>query len=268
MEYGMGYVNCNLCRADDARIIYEWGKSNVVVCRKCGLIYKNPRYPEKSAMLQYATDKSGDDGVSSTDTKRQIFNRQIRKIESMVKKGKLLDVGCGFGNFLEIARQRGWEARGVEVSGRCCKFAREAAGLNIFQGTLKQADFSEGYFDVITMWDSFDYMYDPAGELLEIRRILRPDGLIAVRVRNAGFHIFMKRVFKNSDAIIHMYGFSSKTIRLMLEKAGFKKIRVMNSNVTDSTPLSLFLNLMISFLDFISNSQIILSPSLFVYARK
>lgn len=264
----MEYANCNLCDSNDTRILYKWGKSNVVVCRKCGLIYKNPRYPEESIMFRYATDEFGGDGVDCTDTKQQIFNRQICKIENMVRKGKLLDVGCGYGDFLKIACQRGWEVQGVEVSDRCCRFAKETSGLNIFQGTLRQANFSEGYFDAVTMWDSLDFMYDPTGELLEARRILKPDGLIVVRVRNAEFHVFVKRIFRNSDAIVHMYSFSSKTIRLMLEKTGFREIRVMNSNVTDSAPFSSFLNLMISFLDFISNLQIILSPSLLVYARK
>ena len=264
-EYDYEYVNCNLCGADDTQIIYEWGKSNVVKCNKCGLIYKNPRFPEKMVMLRYAVDDYSS-GVFP-DPKKQIYNREINKIESIVKKGKILDVGCGYGEFLKIASKMGWTAQGVEVSSKCCKFASENYGLNVFRGTLRQAKFPEGYFDVVTMWDSLDFMYNPLSELLEVYRVLKLQGMILVRVRNAKFHIPVKHIFRNSRAVVHNYSFSPETVRLMLEKTGFKEIRVMNSSITENIPFSRFLNLLVSFLNHASNACVIL-PSLLAYARK
>jgi len=258
-------VNCNLCGAGDTQIVYEWGKSNVVKCNKCGLIYKNPRIPEKMVMIRYAVDEYS--GAMFPDTKKQIYNREISKIESVVKKGKILDVGCGYGEFLKIARERGWAVQGVEVSSKCCRFASGTYGLNIFQGTLRQAKFPEGSFDAVTMWDSLDYMYNPLGELSEVYRVLKPQGLILMRARNAKFHVPIKRIFKNSRAIVHNYSFSPETVRLMLEKTGFKEIKVVNSTMSEGIPFLRFLNLSASFLNHTGNARVVL-PSLLAYARK
>jgi 2-polyprenyl-3-methyl-5-hydroxy-6-metoxy-1,4-benzoquinol methylase len=141
-KIGMEYVNCNLCGADDAKIVYEWGKINVVRCRKCGLIYKNPRYPEEKILSRPEEDERIDDSGSAA--KRQMFERQIVKIESLVGKGRILDVGCGQGDFLKIAMDRGWNAQGIEVSDRQYAAAKKKHGLNVFNGTIKQAIIRQG----------------------------------------------------------------------------------------------------------------------------
>lgn len=263
----MEYVGCNLCGAGDTRVIYPWGKSNVVICRKCGLIYKNPRRSRKAEMFEYDIDEHWKDREVFLDSKKEMFNEQLRKIEKLIGKGKLLDVGFGYGDFMKIAYEMGWAVEGVEVLSQCCKFAKDVLGLNVFEGTLTQANFPSDYFDAVTMWDSLDFMYDPFGELSEVRRGLKPHGVLLVRIRNAKFHIPFKYLFRNSQAIVHLYSFVPKTIKLMLEKAGFEEIRIMNSKLTGNVPMLWFLNSIISCLNWVRADHMVFAPSLLVYAR-
>ena len=110
-----------------------------------------------------------------------------------------------------------WNLFGVEVNEYAANLAREQ-GLDVRLGTLEQAHFPNDFFDVVTLWDVLEHLHDPAGCLQEIARILKPDGLLVIRVPNAsGLAARMfGRYWAGFDAPRHLYVFTPATLAKLL----------------------------------------------------
>ncbi len=161
------------------------------------------------------------------------FDKRARSVTSYKPKGILLDVGCATGDFLQHMKQTyGWSVQGVEVSAYAAKLARERYGVDVFTGTLGEACFSENFFDAVTMWDVLEHLHDPSNELKEIYRILKPGGVLALRVPNAAS--FDARIFGSYwaglDAPRHLYIFDKETLTHLLSKNGFEVISANSKN--------------------------------------
>lgn len=241
------YTNCNLCGSNETSILISRDLSNIVQCKNCSLVYKNPRPAEDEVLKQVISDNLSlrHKKIVWHDAKIRLFKKNLIRIEKYSSKGKMLDIGCGYGTFLKMAKEKSWQTWGVDVSNSAYKYAKETLGLNIFKGILKEAHFPDNYFDVITLWDTLEQLYDPFLELLEINRILKRNGLLLFRVRNVTFHLNIHFLFGNltkklgiKPTLFHLYGFSTKTAKMMLEKAGFKNIKAINSELTTGDPYS------------------------------
>ncbi len=287
-------VNCNLCGSNETKTLFPHDFSYVVKCKKCGLVYRNPRPSEDEILKQIVSD--GIDAQRKKivwyDSKIKLFKKNLKRIEKYFSKGKLLDVGCGYGTFLKIAEDDGWQVQGIEISRSASDYAKTKLGLNISKETLKEAHFSDNYFDVITLWEVLGALYNPSAELQEVKRILKEGGLIALRLHNATFHIFIHRFFRflgNLDVklnlkptIFHFYSFSPKTIRKILEKVGFVDIKVMPSELTERDPYStggvfgpfgitLIKKIVFSLsrlIFYLTAGSLVLAPSILVFAKK
>lgn len=289
------YAKCNLCGAEDFRVLIKDPDSDVVKCKKCGLVYINPMISEEKAITSIASDGNAAEHIREVwqDSKNKLFFSNIKKIDSYIKgRGTLLDLGCGYGIFMKIARDNHWKAVGIELSDSAYRYAREKLGLEVYNKTLKQVNFPDNTFEVVTLWEVLAEMTDPLGELKEIKRVLKKDGLVAFRLHNADFHIFLRRLFNrmgNIDAKLRMsptvvlpYNFSSDTIRKILEKAGFNNIKIMLSENTPGDPygtggvlcplavsiMKQFIYYLCLFIYFVSFKKLILTPSMIIFARK
>lgn len=142
--------------------------------------------------------------------------------------GRLLDVGCGSGNFLSSVRELGWDVRGVEVDSRAAARARDGLGLDVFCGTLADAALPEASFDVVTMRHVLEHLPDPSGTLAEVYRVLRPAGQLMIEVPNiAGFAARLFRTWWfNLDLPRHCYAFTPDTLARIVQARGFLHIRV------------------------------------------
>jgi len=241
----MEHVNCNFCAADDTVTRYpstiaqgedgDWrafrcthsgyGRHYAIVqCRQCGLVYANPR-PSAHDIVE--TYQSVEDPLylEERDGRVLTFERHLRALRRLTgpPDGRLLlDVGCYTGVFVEIAGERGWDAWGLEPS-RWAAEQAQARGLHVVQGTLDAASLPDAHFDVVTLWDVIEHLADPRGVLEQVHRLLKPGGLVVVhtidvdslfaRVMGARWPWLME---------MHVYYFSRRTLRAMLEKCGFR----------------------------------------------
>jgi len=107
-----------------------------------------------------------------------------RLIERRKAPGRILDVGCGTGEFLAEMSRHGWEAVGLDQDGEAVEYARRAYGLDA--QTVDIEDFSavDESFDVVTFWHVLEHLPNPKGALRQVRRILKPDGLLLLAVPN------------------------------------------------------------------------------------
>lgn len=167
-----------------------------------------------------------------------MWQSRLKTLNSLSRrKGNLLDVGCGEGLFLELARKDGWNVTGTEISPFATRYGKEKLDLNLLEGDLIDIRLSDKTFDVVTLWHVLEHTTKPIVILKEIRRILKDDGVFILAVPNINNHPsrWMYRLVKGKrmhlfdpkDRELHLYHFTPKTIRLVLEEAGFKVKKIV-----------------------------------------
>lgn len=156
-----------------------------------------------------------------------------------VPKGRLLDVGCGNGQFLAKMRALGWDVVGVETDPKAVSVAREEYGLEVNQGTVEEAGFPTESFDAVTMNHVIEHLPDPVNTLRECRRLLKPAGRLVVitpNIRSLGSRLF-GRAWRGLEPPRHLFLFSSSALKLTAERAG---IEILDLHTTARTALRIW----------------------------
>jgi SAM-dependent methyltransferase len=205
----------------------------VVECAECGLTRTNPRPPPELLDLYYA---SGYHGAAKRykfgldQTLSAVHRARIRRLERLAgAPGRVLDIGCGPGRFLDQMRSRGWETVGTERTDAAARQARDVFGLDVRVQDL-DAFIAEGAtFDAVVLWHVAEHIHDPAMTFVDIARLLRPGGVAMVGVPNFGspeariggsgwFHLDVPR---------HLFHFTPTTLNGLLTQAGLEPRKVV-----------------------------------------
>lgn len=231
----MEYIRCDLCGADSPTPLFERTdrfsdeKFRYVRCSECGLIYLRPRpsvsdlplyYPER-----YEAYQCSDAMTTISRWRRQHASSILRRfITGYHQEGRLLDVGCATGRFLEEMRANGWGVEGVEVSAHAAAIAQEEYELKVFNGPLAEFEAPEYTFDVVTLWDVLEHLPFPKAALEKINDLLASGGHLVFSVPN--LQSFDARLFGpwwiGWDAPRHLHLFSQSVIDRLLAETGFK----------------------------------------------
>jgi SAM-dependent methyltransferase len=245
----MESVKCNLCGADDASALFrkkdklkisgeEFG---VVQCRRCGLLYLNPRPGQEQIARFYPDGYSWKEGLEAGSSLTRFVRWMEKRYRYHLLKGeatkviqfagrhagKLLDLGCGTGDRLDVFRSFGFETLGVEISGSA-DYAAQIMKLNVRKGDLFEARFPDAFFDVITLYHVLEHTHDPFSVCKEIARVLKEDGCLVIQVPNADSwqcRIFQER-WAAFDVPRDLYYFSPKTLQALLKKAGLEVVKI------------------------------------------
>ena len=192
---------------------------------------------------QPAPDKLGsyyesDDYISHTDGKRSLFEKlyhavkqkalrdKIRLLEQFQpKKGKLLDIGAGTGDFLVTAQKNGWDITGIEPSSKA-KAIAEAKGVKFTQAL---SDMQDGSADVITMWHFLEHVSDITTQITELKRILKPEGVLIVAVPNFKSYDAQHygKYWAAYDVPRHLWHFSKTSIKMLFAKQDMELIKIL-----------------------------------------
>lgn len=214
----------------------------VARCDRCRLAYVDRRVP-RPAEEAYADDDYGFRRSPLADAlidDRPHAARVLDEIETTTAPGRLLDVGCGAGELLLAARRRGWTTRGVEVSPQAAAVAR-ARGLEVVVGTLEEAGLAPGSFDCVTLLDVIEHLPDPLRELREIRRVLRPGGLLSVETPNwqSIYRHLLGARWAALQPRLHLLYFDRRSLGRLLLEAGFEPLQATTEIVSLLSPEAL-----------------------------
>jgi SAM-dependent methyltransferase len=144
----------------------------------------------------------------------------------------------------EMQNNVGWEVYGVEINEFAACVAREQHWLDVRVGTLEQAAFPDEFFDAVTLWDVLEHLHDPVASLREIRRILKLDGVLVIRVPNANSWdaALFGRYWAGLEPPRHLYVFTPNTLGALLTANSFRA-KSWSSNIAAYTTFLLSLRL-------------------------
>lgn len=161
------------------------GPLSLLTCPRCRTRYQAalPRAGELARHYDYMGHKPVN--AHTTPLLELRFARLLARLEPARRPGaRLLEVGCGFGLFLDAAARRGWIAHASEISPSCCESLRARFGERVHEGELPGAPFAPDSFDAVVMIEVLEHLPDPLAYLVTARRLLRPGGLLLLTTPN------------------------------------------------------------------------------------
>lgn len=238
-------IPCNICGSKEFSVIYPANAAaekdkdlvqkfrasgdellidQLVECKQCGLRYVNPRI--KSTLIVKGYSEGSDEiFVSQASSRERTFFKSLEFIEKFAEKGKILDIGTAGGSFLAAAQKRGWEVYGCEPNKWLANWGKKHYNIPIQTGTIFDQKYKKDFFDVVTLWDVIEHTPDPSKVLNKCNQILKNGGILVVNYPDIGSWIAKamgrKWLFLTS---VHLYYFTQRTMRRMLEKNGFEAI--------------------------------------------
>lgn len=235
----MENVKCAICGVDDATILFTKGDLIAdiinVVCKRCGLVYMNPR-PTPEAYRQFHVEdflRERHGLVCAEQVAPKVKGSDLKMksevasfIASNLKPGaKVLDIGCGLGTLLNILKTKYDAAvQGIELAKVDVEAAKTFYGLDLFNGSLKEFSLKhpDQKFDCIILHHTFEHMSEPRAELATTREMLEPGAILYIGVPNV---MNLKKRPEIFFQMGHAYSYSPNTLEKILSLEGFKIIK-------------------------------------------
>lgn len=218
--------NCPGCGRPTDEVVYPLS-SPILRCHTCGLVFEAAH--GGTAHL-YDDEYFHGSGYSNYPERERQWRREararLRWIQRVGAGRRLLEVGSAAGFFLDEARKRGLEGLGVEVATGMAAQARERFQLAVIDGEFEEVALPGSGFDVVCAWHVIEHVSDPQAFLTQARRVLAPDGILALEVPNIASRT-ARRTGRNWDCLqpgFHRLHFSPESLRFALERASFEII--------------------------------------------
>ncbi len=205
------------------------------VCPACRveLLYPQPDESELAAIYSdhyFLGEKSEEAAERRSRMKSATGALYVDALARLIRRGnaKLLEIGCGHGEVLLEARERGFAVSGVEVSPHAAAVANRRLGAQTVQvGPLEEVAFPLGHFDAILAADVIEHVRDPKGFLQRAHALLSPGGV--VMLITPSLDSWTRRLLRSrwmEYKVEHLYYFSARSIRSLLARCGFGEIRI------------------------------------------
>lgn len=223
-----GPPQCPVCLTGTVRPYCRKQQARYFLCRGCGLIFQHPP-PTSLAMRAWAdaeyTAGAYHDYVAARPMKIRHFEDRLRDISGVVKPGRLLDVGCSCGFFLEVAASKGFDVRGVEFSRSAIEASSPGIRPRIFEGTLDTMP-ADGLFDVASAFDLIEHVTDPRAFFRRCRALLKPGGTLVLSTPDTGhaLRFLMGCRWPMLQPMQHLSLFSRRSLELALRAEGFTTV--------------------------------------------
>jgi SAM-dependent methyltransferase len=234
---GAGVPNaCPICDARTVRPYCRKAQATYFLCTSCDLIFQHP-LPTPTAMREWAdaeyTDGAYHDYVAARPMKIRHFEDRLADVGDRVRPGRLLDIGCSCGYFLEVAASRGFDVQGVEFSRSAIAAASPAMRGRIFEGTLDTLP-ADGLFDLASAFDLIEHVPDPRGFLRRCASLLKPGGTILISTPDTRhlLRFLMGSRWPMLQPMQHLSLFSNRSLERALKSEGFADVTVRTAYKT------------------------------------
>jgi SAM-dependent methyltransferase len=241
-------ATCPRCRNDEAHVRYDLAEARIVRCAACALLYLDPwPTPEETASL-YGEDYfhnvaslQGEpasiygyaDYIAERAHKQRQYRRIAREIGTLLPRQtrppRLLEVGCGYGYFLDEAFEEGFEVVGLEFNRSAVERLRRKYAFPILEGALEDVELPPAHFDAVVMFDVIEHLRDPFRALDSLAKTLHPGGILVVSTPDAESlvsRLIGARLEDFRRTREHLFFFGRRTLREVLREHGFEPFEI------------------------------------------
>ena len=230
---------CRFCQNRDLKVFLKKKGRNLVECKNCGLVFVSP-FPSENKIRAIYTKKAFKkfDPADKTEAGfghylaeehlwKEFLKKKMTQIQRFKTEGKLLDVGCGIGTFLEEAKRARFKIYGVDIIDFAVEYCQQRGLKRVYKGTLTDSRFPSSSFDIVTVFHTLEHMWDPSAFLDEAKRILRFQGILMICVpdRKSLTARLMGKNWFDYYHYQHLFFFEEKTLINYLEKSGFRVLK-------------------------------------------
>lgn len=231
---------CDVCGGRELHTVELTAR--VMECAGCGYRFVNPRPSQAAIAAAYSDSHAYDHWLREERGRERMWRKRLDLVEQLAggRRDRLLDVGAGIGTFLALARDRGWQVAGTEVSRSAIALARERHGLELAATQLEESELPGSSFEVVTLWHVLEHVPSPAVVLRTCHHLLAPGGLVVIAVPNdsgamvvprRAKRLLARRAFERYQPVrpgeeVHLSHFRPPVLRRLLLANGFDPGRV------------------------------------------
>ena len=193
-------------------------------CVDCGFVFVVQDSGDPVTLKDYE-NYIDEEYVREEKGRRRSSRIIIERIGSFVKPGRMLEIGCANGFFLDEARKAGWDIAGIEPSRWARQYASDRLGIKALYPTLEEANFPDESFDVVVMLDVIEHLEYPREMMSAIRKILKDGGILVISTPDieSFLSILLGAKWWGINRH-HLFYFSRKTLESLFNKTGFKAL--------------------------------------------
>lgn len=193
-------MSCIVCESKNVKKLYK----SLLKCLNCGFVWANLDISEKEIVKIYDDNYffGGEyaDYLQEKPALQKNFKRNLRIISKFVPSGRLLEIGCAYGFFLDLARQQ-YEVQGIDINENACKYAREQLNLDVVCGDFLEIEFKESYYDIIVSWATLEHLKNPHLYIEKVSHLLKKKGIFACTT--CDIDSFLSKIRKSKWRVIH-----------------------------------------------------------------
>ena len=224
-------TSCILCSSANIATYKGYESVGLVKCNQCKFVFCKD-IPSKEELNEYYTESYERTRYLSPITVSR-FNELLVEFEKYRKTGKILDIGAGYGFFLEIARQQGWEVYGTELTDEAVTHCVNK-GIKMYKGELQEIPLKENCFDVIVAIEAIEHVNNPREYIEGAYKSLRKGGLFYLTTPN--FNAILRYHLRDKYNIIgypnHLCYFTSSTLQKLVTEYGFRTEKIATTGIS------------------------------------
>jgi 2-polyprenyl-3-methyl-5-hydroxy-6-metoxy-1,4-benzoquinol methylase len=249
-EFDNKYIQERACPTCDSKGNYKkiFVKNGAihVKCCKCSMIFVNPVLKESYLLEFYKKNNSWLNVLENIyereiDIKKYQYSLDIINSFQHKKERSVLDIGCASGLFLDVAKKNGWRPYGIEINKRAIENLNEKQ--IDYWNSLEEAINSKKCFDILSMWDFFEHLYNPGEMLKNMNKLLNKGGTLFMNIPNV--LSLSSRILREKSGTFdgrgHINFFSESTITKLLNRFEFEVLEVETA-ITELKTISNYLN--------------------------
>lgn len=247
------WISCNTCGADDYQVMAYAAEWPIGKCSQCGTVYVNPvpvfaandEFSEMSKGFQYT--RFMHDAISPAILAHdgQQLQAQMARIVELTgtrwPRINFLDVGCGSGASVKAASDAGWQATGVDIDPQLIAAGKRQFDVDLRCTPLLQAGFADEQFHFVRLRDVIEHLPDPFDVLQEIKRILKPGGVLLLATPNQeGLPTRIRHWLGKAPGHVatvepphHLHGFTPDTLARILTRADYSVLQLKTTTPVD-----------------------------------
>lgn len=221
---------CVVCGRDDAAAPLYPG---ILKCRACGYVFADMRLTDEELFQLYNeeffTGAEFSDYAADAKFFRKNFALRLRALKKFLdpaRHRRLLEIGCAYGFFLDVARDEFERVEGIDITDAGVRFARDELKLDVAQADFLAHDYGARKFDVVCMWDTIEHLREPQRYVAKIAAHTEPGALLTITTADVDSlnAKLRKAKWRMIHPPTHLHYFSAKTLAQLLDAHGFDVI--------------------------------------------